>query len=420
VAVINGSTLFVFNRYNGKLLWQTKLDGAPGAGPALSQQRVYAPLLDGRLVSYRLLPVKEDIPEAAKSEVLTPEQRAARDQARLESLRLDTIAIPPLYASVPGRAVIQPLVTREDQFEENVVWATDAGYLCAGRIDRTEQKALELRFRLHTDAPIVAQPSYLPPDANVIQDSGLVIAGSEDGFVYAIRERNGEQLWRFSTGEPIVEDPVVLGRFVFVTNQLGGMYCVDAKTGSQAWWTPEVTRFIAASKERVYATDKVGLLHVLSADTGAEIDTIAASMLPIKLTNPENDRLFLANATGLIQCLHEPGVAQPLVRKIPTKEIEPTSKLASSKAASKKEKEAASEEGSPAPTQTAKSKPSGGGGGGSSKAGAKGKKAGAGDFAGAGGAKKKKAKGGDGGGMAQPGFVPGGAGAGAGAKKKKM
>lgn len=402
VAMTNGSTLYVLNRYNGKLLWKTKLDGAPGAGPALSQQRVYVPLLDGRLVAYRLTPVKSDLPESAGSGPLTPEQRAAQEIARLDSLRLEQDVPPPLFAQVPGRALIQPVVTRENESEENVVWATDQGYLCAGRIDRNEQRALELRYRLRTEAPIVAQPCYLPPDANVLPDSGLIVAGSEDGFVYGIRERNGDQLWRFSTGEPIVEDPVVLGRFVFVTNQLGGMYCVDAKTGSQAWWSPEVTRFLAASKQRVYATDKIGLLHVLSAKTGAQLDTIAATMVPIKLTNPESDRLFLASTTGMVECLHEPEMVGSLVRKIPAKEVE-TSTVAGSKATAKKKE--ASEEGESKPTRTAGSRPSGGGGGGSTLGSTRPKKAAAGDFAGA-PKKKKKAKGGQDAG-AIPGMAPG-------------
>ncbi len=39
VAVANGSSLYVLNRFNGKLLFSTKLPGVPGAGPALSEQR---------------------------------------------------------------------------------------------------------------------------------------------------------------------------------------------------------------------------------------------------------------------------------------------------------------------------------------------------------------------------------------------
>lgn len=409
VAIVNGSTIYVLNRQNGKLLWQTKLDGAPAAGPALSQQRVYVPLFDGRLVSYRLKEVRDTLVEAAPKDPITPDQQAAHDLARLESLRLEQGPQVPLFTSVPGRPMVQPVVTKETESEENVIWATDKGFLCAGRIDRNEPRALELRYRLQTDAPIVARPSYIPPDANVLPDSGLLIAGSEDGFVYAIRERDGQQMWRFSTGEPIVEDPVVLGHYVFAPNQLGGMYCLDAKTGTQVWWTPEVTRFIAASKERIYASDKIGLLHVLSAKTGSQLDMIPAAYLPIKLTNPDSDRLFLASTTGMVQCLHEPSVAQPLVRRVPAKEIEVSERPKTAGKAAPKEKPAGDETADASKPST---RPSGGGGGGSrapsaprlggSKA--TGKK-GLGEAGGAAGGKKKKAKGGQEGGM--PGMMPG-------------
>ena len=36
-------------------------------------------------------------------------------------------------------------------------------------------------------------------------------------------------------------------------------------------------------------------------------------MLPIKPINTETDRLFLATRTGLIQCLHESGLPEPIV-----------------------------------------------------------------------------------------------------------
>ena len=44
VAIINGSRLYVLNRFNGDLLWETELAGAPGAGPALSTKRIYVPI----------------------------------------------------------------------------------------------------------------------------------------------------------------------------------------------------------------------------------------------------------------------------------------------------------------------------------------------------------------------------------------
>jgi hypothetical protein len=93
------------------------------------------------------------------------------------------------------------------------------------------------------------------------------------------------------------------------------------------WWTPQVYRFIAASNQRIYATDKVGRLRVLNAQTGAWLDTIDTRNLPIKLVNSDTDRLYLASDTGLLQCLHEQELVEPLQHRArtsaPAQEPEP-------------------------------------------------------------------------------------------------
>jgi uncharacterized protein YbaR (Trm112 family) len=63
VVVVNGSSLYVVNRYNGKLLLKIPLPAAPGAGPALSQQRAYVPMVNGTVVSYRLKPTADSLKE---------------------------------------------------------------------------------------------------------------------------------------------------------------------------------------------------------------------------------------------------------------------------------------------------------------------------------------------------------------------
>ena len=231
VAVVNGSTLYVLNRYNGKLLWQTSSTACAGAGPRAESA---AGLRAAARRPIGGLPYEGSQGPAPRSceerDTSPPEQQAAYDTARLESLRLEQDVQTPLFCQCRA----EPWFSRwsRGRTRPKRTWfgpPTRDSSARAGSI--ASNKALELRYRLQTDAPIVAQPAYLPPDANVVPDSGVLIAGSEDGFVYGIRERTGDTLWRFSTGEPIVEDPVLLGRFVFVTNQLGGMYCVDAKIG---------------------------------------------------------------------------------------------------------------------------------------------------------------------------------------------
>jgi len=322
VAVINAMDLYVLNRYNGKILWKAKLDGVPSAGPSVSQQWLVVPLIDGKIVAYRLEPWKPKTTDLGivRLEPATPQEIAAQERARRETFQLKPPSSTPLVCSTPGRPFVQPLVLRETPREESLAWATDQGYLCVGRIDRARPRSIELMYRLRTEAPIIAQPCYLPPNPAVLADSGIIYGVSQDGFVHAIRERDGADLWRFSTGGPIAENPVLVGPYLFVSNQLGGMYCLRAKELSQVWWAPDVTEFVAASKQRVYAADKLGRIRILNAPAGTPVASIPTERLPIKVINADTDRLYLATKSGLIQCLHEMELSQAVVRRASVQE----------------------------------------------------------------------------------------------------
>ena len=57
---------------------------------------------------------------------------------------------------------------------------------------------------------------------------------STDGYTYAVHEVSGNQVWRFSTGEPILTSPMPIGDEVFIATDRAGMYCVAADTGTEA------------------------------------------------------------------------------------------------------------------------------------------------------------------------------------------
>lgn len=181
-----------------------------------------------------------------------------------------------------------------------------------GRVDRRIGHRFAIKFRLETRGEIAARPTYLPPNPEVPGDSGMIYAASRDGFVHAIQENTGESFWQFSAGEPLLQPAVVIEEDVYVATQPGGMYCLDAKTGSEKWWAPQIKQFIAASKERIYVADKIDRILVLHGKTGARLDTLPAPDLPIKLINSDTDRLYLATESGLIQCLHELEHPEPL------------------------------------------------------------------------------------------------------------
>jgi outer membrane protein assembly factor BamB len=322
LAVLNGSRLYVLNRFNGDLLYEKEVGGAPGAGPALSAKRVYIPMSTGLIMAYRLDPMAKATDELEKTPKTTMPEEKAPPAVDRQNLQLRQKSVAPLFCQSYGQALVQPLVIRENASEEFVVWPTDRGYLNLGRVDRHAEDHLTLKYRLETGSPIVGRPAYLPPDPKVVGDSGLIIAASRDGFVHVIKEKDGERLWRFSTGEAIVESPAVIEDRVYVSAQLGGMYCLAVKTGKELWFAPDVVQFVAASKARVYATDRIGRLTVLNADSGARLDAIATENVPIKLLNTDTDRIYLADDGGLIQCLREVEQSEPIMHGKDRKQVE--------------------------------------------------------------------------------------------------
>ena len=123
----------------------------------------------------------------------------------------------------------------QNRDEEFAAWPTDRGYVTIGRIDRRDPVALTVKLELQTTAPINARLAFLPPDPKAPGDSGVIFAAANDGNVFAMSGRGG-LLWKFPAAEPVIEPPAVLDGRVFVSTQLGGLFCLDAKTGKQLWW----------------------------------------------------------------------------------------------------------------------------------------------------------------------------------------
>jgi outer membrane protein assembly factor BamB len=317
LATINGCHLYVVNRFNGDLLYETKVHGAPGAGPGLSEKRAYVPMVGGLVIAYRLDPLTDPAKELHIRDDRPQEEQEAE---RRENIRVRQDYIPPLSCQGIGRAMIQPLVCQQTVAEEFVTWPTDRGYLNIGYVDRRQEDRFAVKYRLVTDAPISSRPTYAPADPNDPASSGVIYAASEDGFVYAVREKGGETLWRFSAGEPIIERAVVIDERVYAATQLGGMYAIDAEVGQEVWWAPNVKRFMAASKDRVYAVDRTGRMLILNAETGQRLDSLPVEHLPIKLINTQTDRIYLASDTGLVQCLHEIELGEPIRHNVAPEE----------------------------------------------------------------------------------------------------
>ncbi len=259
VAVLNGSTLYVLDRKDGKPAIIRSVGGAPGAAPALSDDYVFVPLISGRVEAYPLGNQK----------------------------------LSPWYYQSYGRAMVRPLVT-----PESIVWTTDAGYLYVGGSNK-----LGMRYRLETGDDIIAAPAYRQP---------YVFVASLSGDVFAMQELTGSQRWKYSTGFPVTRAPAPVGDRVFVNSGEPSLHCINATNGAGVWEAPHMVQFAAASKDRVYGVNDLGAFVVLDAANGATLARVMTDR-PIKsLVNDQTDRIYLVSDDGMVECLHEVNMKEPI------------------------------------------------------------------------------------------------------------
>ena len=267
VAVINGTTLYVVDRGTGVLKWQRRLNAVPGAGAALSETHVFVPMHDGMIQGWALDNEKNKIPWIYKS---------------------------------AGHTLIQPIVT-----STTISWTTDRGYFYVAE----HGEKMRIRYRVETRDSIDSQPAYWTP---------YLYAGSTDGYVYAVNEKTGDSAWKFSTGSPVGQPPVAINGKVYVVPDDAGMFCLSGDTGKQEWLAAGPRQFLAASPTRIYAVDAINRLLTLDAKSGARIGIMPIDGLNMRLINSQSDRIYLGTKTGLLQCLRETELKQPLAYIPPT------------------------------------------------------------------------------------------------------
>lgn len=253
VAAISGSDLYLLKSATGDVIWKRRVIGAPGAGAAISPVLVFVPMVNGAMEAYQIE---------------------------------DTRFPPSIYRS-QGRAMFQPIYTGT-----NVVWPTDRGHLYV-----TGALTNRINFRLEANDAIAAPATIMQP--------GKLIVSSIDGFVYCVHESSSNVLWRFSSGEPIIEPPIAYGDTVFVVTTDGTVFAIDGELGQERWSVSGMHKVVGASKDKVYCLSDARRLTVLDRQNGTRLGSLPAMTLDLPYINTQTDRLILANARGTIQCLRE-------------------------------------------------------------------------------------------------------------------
>lgn len=268
VAVVNGSTLYVFDRKSGRIQSQRPIGGAPGAAPALGKDHAFVPTLTGMIEGY-------------------PLDLTAADYDKW------------FYQSY-GNTMVAPLVT-----PHSVIWSTDRGYLYVSGASNPG-----VRYRLESNDKFDARAAFQDP---------LIYAVTRSGELFAVDEEEGILRWRYMTGFPTDRAPAAVGERLFITSDEPMLHCLDAKTGLLEWQVPGISQFATVSKDYVYGFDNYGTIHILNIADGSPVGRIANAGDLKALVNDQTDRLYLISEAGLVQCLHEIGADEPTRYTTPPK-----------------------------------------------------------------------------------------------------
>jgi len=273
VFITVGMSLFSIDRLTGEVDWELKLPNSASTSPTVDDDMIYVGTLKGRVYAWDLNKLKE-----LSDESKLPAWREGAIRWTYQTG--DTINTPPIVTS---RALL---------------FASQDGSLYSVTINNRQ-----LVFQFETDAPI---------SASLAEFGKSIYLASEDQNLYCLNILNGIVRWRIRTSFPLRKPVTVLDDNVYLSSQKNGLFELSAMTGQEKWWQPLGSTFISLSPTRVYASDELGNLLVLSRTDGAVLSAVPLRKFQIKLMNEQTDRIFCSSESGLIMCLRQSDLPFPV------------------------------------------------------------------------------------------------------------
>ena len=264
VGVVMGSKVYCLKASDGRVLWNRDTKYSPGASPAVSDSHIAVPLANGRLQTFEI----------------------ATEGAGTNSY----------FAN--GYATARPVVT-----PTGIAWVTENGQMNFAN----PKTSTAVNFRLRASEAMVSSPTA---------KGDMLFVTSLDGFVYGINRVSGRLIWDVTTGTSISTSPVPIGDALFVVSDSAQLFKLDARSGtySEGWESPipRVDRFLGATKESVYALDGFDDLVVIDQKSAKKTASITVGEIDRVLTNYESDRIYVASAQGLVQCVRAISNPRPI------------------------------------------------------------------------------------------------------------
>ncbi|MFO1019757.1 MAG: PQQ-binding-like beta-propeller repeat protein [Planctomycetales bacterium] len=281
VLVLSGLGVYGLRQKDGQVRWKLPLDHAPTATPAVDGNSLYVVNQRGTLLSYNI------------NRILELEEEGRLEKGSGLALR---------WRYFTSKAITFPPMT-----QGGYVYLTGAD----GSFYSLTALTHQLNYRFESQYPLSAPVTAV--------DKGFLLT-TENFHLYCIEGNSGKIRWQFVSGPRISLAARAVENHVFVSPELSPMLCLDAKTGIKLWQSEAPATFVAAAPKRVYASDHLGNLLILSRETGDTIFTVPLQQYKLRMANDVTDRIIMATDNGNILVLRDKDVPQTLQYRFPERQ----------------------------------------------------------------------------------------------------
>ena len=283
--------LYAYNP-NGTFAWKYASGDGIGATPTLSGTRVIGANYAGTVFCL----------DAASGERLWTAETGARVVSR--PLSLDGLVV---VGTTAGRVTALRAEDGTEAWSHAIgerIWAGISG--CGDAVvAATTDGAL---VKIGTDGKIAWQAK---PGGGIrstplcIAEAGLVVFGTETGFIYGYTIEAGDLMWRYATGHPVNGSPASGGNAIVVGGDDGAVYALDR--GGRLLWKRKVGGAVkstpAANGDVAFVTTYGSSLVALDLATGKIVDRYRTESPLYSSPAIGGERIYFGSMGGVLHAV---------------------------------------------------------------------------------------------------------------------